>query len=114
MNHWSQLTLTRRESAGLQSLVITDLQALGAQLISQEPVPELRVISARLQHCVGRIRVAELTVADRGGGPLVVGLTGEAQHPAGQAHGDPVAGQIGHDGIRHFGDWPSFRFAWER
>lgn len=92
------------EPAGLQRLVVRYGQATVAELLSQEPVSELRVISMGIEVGVGGMRVGPFPRADRFGRPLVVGLTGEPEDLAGEFHGDPVAGQVLHDGIGHCGD----------
>jgi len=92
------------EPTGLQHLMVRHGQATAAELISQEPVSELRVIGMGIEDGVGGMRVGPFPLADRFGQPLVVGLTGEPEDPAGEFHGNPVAGQVLHDGIGHFGD----------
>ena len=62
-------------------------------------------------------RVVEVAVTDRILGPGVEGLAGEAQHPAGHRDGDReglVIGKVTDQRERHFGDWPSFRFACDK
>lgn len=102
------------QAAGLQDLMVTDLKSLVAQLIAEEPVAELRIITMRVEDRVRGMRIGPFPLTDRGSEPLVVGLAGEPQDPARELHRYPVAGQVRHDGERHFGDWPSFRFACER
>lgn len=80
------------------------VQATVAKLVSQEPVSELRVTGMGIEGGVGSMRVGPFPLADRFGQPLVVGLTSEPEDPAGEFHGDPVAGQVLHDGIGHFED----------
>ena len=57
-------------------------QATAAELISQEPESELRVIGMGIEDGVGGMRVGPFPLADRFGQPLVVGLTGEPEDPA--------------------------------
>jgi Helix-turn-helix domain len=73
-----------------------------ADLIRQEPIAELGIVAMRVEHSVRYVRLVELGVADRAGEPPVVGLTSDLEDPARHRDGDPVAGQLTDERVRHF------------
>jgi hypothetical protein len=58
--------------------------AEGAEFVGDEPVAELRVVVMDVDGRVDQVGVVPVALRDRLGTPLVEGLLGEAEHPAGQ------------------------------
>jgi hypothetical protein len=81
-----------------------------ADLIGEEPVPELGVVEVRVVDRAREVRLGELTVGDRRLEPPVVGLAGETEYPTHHHDGDPVIGQVAHERVHH----PFGRFACPR
>lgn len=52
---------------------------------------------------VDQVRVVVVAVADRLGLPLVEGLLGEAQYPAGHRNRDVAGGEVEDQRVHHFG-----------
>jgi hypothetical protein len=77
------------------------------ELVGQEPVAELRVVTVGVDQGVGEIGVLQLALADRLGEPGVERLPRVAQHPAGQPHRDPLGGQVTDQRVAHFGSEPA-------
>jgi hypothetical protein len=77
--------------------------ASGLELISDEPVAELGVVTVDVEDGVEQVRVVPVALRDRGGEPLVEPLGGEAQHPAGHRDGDAVVGEVTDQRVGHFG-----------
>ena len=57
-------------------------EAPAGEFVGDEPVPVGWVVSMDLERRVDQMRVIPVALADRGCAPLVVGLPGDAQHPA--------------------------------
>ena len=76
-------------------------------LVSDEPVPERRVITVDVEGGVDQVRLVPVAAADRTLAPRVVGLFGEAEHPAGNGPagmsfwGD-LAGEVGRGPAQDF------------
>ena len=77
------------------------------ELVSQEPVAELRVVAVGVDQPVDQIGVLQLALTDRLGQPGVVRLPRVAQHPAGQPHRDPLGGQVTNQRTTHCGSDPA-------
>ena len=75
--------------------------------VGEEPVAELRVITVGVDEGVGEVGVGEVALADRVGLPLVEGLRGEAEHPAGHRDGDLLGGELLDQRVTHFGRLPA-------
>ena len=73
-----------------------------AGLVRQQPVPELRVVTVRVEQRVRAIRLHHLTRGDGVRQPPVVGLTGELEHPARHRHRDPCGGELCHERVEPF------------
>lgn len=86
----------------------------GGELVGDEPVSEARVVGVHLERGMRGVRVDQVPVTDRIGLPGVERLRRELQHPAGHHDRDPVGGKVTDQRVRHFGDWPSLRFACDR
>jgi hypothetical protein len=74
-----------------------------AELIGDEPVAERGIVGVDVVGGVDQVRVVPVTLTDRIGQPLVVGLCGEAQHPAGHRHRDVLGGEFTDQRVDHFG-----------
>ncbi len=66
------------------------LVTLSFELVGNEAIAELGIIGMDVDDGVGEMRIVEVPIADRVGLPLVEGLGGEAQHPAGHRLEPPV------------------------
>ena len=77
-----------------------------ADLIGQEPVPELRVVAVGVEDRVRQMRLGPLRLGDRIGQPGVVVLTVELQNPTRHRdrHPDPGAGrgELSHERVEPF------------
>ena len=73
------------------------------EFIGQQPVAERRIGGVGVDQGVDRVRVVPVPVGDRLGAPGVVGLGGEAEHPAGQPDREPLCGQVTDQREHHFG-----------
>ena len=73
------------------------------ELIGNEAVAELGIVEMDVDDGVGQVRIVEVPIADGGGLPLVEGLGGEAEHPAGHRHRDPLGGELLDQRVHHFG-----------
>jgi hypothetical protein len=82
---------------------LADGVAVGLELVSEEPVAELRVIGVQVDKRVGEMRVGEIPLRARPGAPLVERLGRETEHPAGQPHRNPFGGQVLDQREHHFG-----------
>lgn len=51
------------QSAGLQRLVVRYVKSLVTQLVREEPIPELGIISMSVQHSVRRMRIGPFPLA---------------------------------------------------
>lgn len=69
-----------------------DLVAAIAQLVGDQAIPELRVITMSVDRGVGRIGVDQVPLAHGSSHPGVVRLPGEPQHPAGHRDRHPHRG----------------------
>ncbi len=76
---WVHSRLTRFRQA---------LHAPVGELVGDEPVAELGVVVVDVDRGVDQVRVVPVPLGDRVGAPLVEGLLGEAEHPAGHRDGD--------------------------
>jgi hypothetical protein len=81
----------------------TDFVASPFEFIGDEAVTELRIIAVDVDDGVGQVGVDEIPITDRVGRPLVEGLSGEAQHPAGHRHREPLDGELSDQRVHHFG-----------
>jgi hypothetical protein len=77
--------------------------AAGGQLVSDEPVAELRIVVVDVDRGVDQVCVVPVPLTDRGGLPLVEGLLGEAEHPTGHRDGDLLGGELLDQRVDHFG-----------
>jgi hypothetical protein len=73
------------------------------ELVGDEPIPELGVVLVHVSDEVHQAGVVQVALTDRVGLPLVEGLRTEAEHPAGQPHGEPLGGQVTDQRELHFG-----------
>jgi len=64
------------------------------ELVGDEAVAELGVVVVDVDGGVDQVRVGPVPVGHGLGLPLVEGLLGEAEHPAGHRDGDLVGGQV--------------------
>jgi len=69
---------------------VADLVAGVADLVSEEPVTELRVVTLGVEDGAGEVGLVELSISDRLGKPPVVVLASDLEDPARHRHGDPV------------------------
>jgi hypothetical protein len=83
--------------------VLAHPQAAVTQLVGDEPVAERRVVVVDVDRGVDQMRVVPVALAHRVGAPLVEGLRGEAQHPAGHRDGDLLGGEFTDQRVDHFG-----------
>jgi hypothetical protein len=74
-----------------------------AQLVGDEPVAEGWIVVVDVVGGVDQVRVVPVALAHRVGLPLVEGLCGEAQHPAGHRDGDLLGGEFTDQRVDHFG-----------
>src|SRR5699024_3446505 len=68
-------------------------------LISQVPVPELRVITMGVEERMGPVRLGDVGFWDWRCQQPVVGLAGELQYPTRHRHGDPVGGELSYERV---------------
>jgi hypothetical protein len=73
------------------------------ELVGDEPVAELGVVVVDVDRGVDEVGVVPVALADGVGAPLVEGLLGEPEHPAGHRDRDPVGGQVHDQREHHFG-----------
>lgn len=73
------------------------------EFVGDEAVAELGVVVMDIDRGVDQMRVVVVAVGDRLGLPLVEGLLGEAEHPAGHRDGDLVIGEVEDQRVHHFG-----------
>jgi hypothetical protein len=83
--------------------VLTGGDASLTEFIGDEPVAEGGIVGVDVQCGVDQVRVVPVALADRAGQPLVVGLRGEAQHPAGHRDGNVLGGEFTDQRVDHFG-----------
>jgi hypothetical protein len=89
---------------------VRDLDARGADLVGEEPVAELEVVTMRVEHGVREPGLVEFSVGERLAEPPAVLLATELEDPAGHRDGDAVNGQFTDEPERQFGEM----FAWDR
>ena len=65
-----------------------------AELISDEPVPEFRVVGVDVIGGVEQHGLLSVTLRDGVRHPLIERLLGEAQHPAGHRHRNTGGGKV--------------------
>jgi hypothetical protein len=82
---------------------LPDGQAGKLELVGQEPVAESRVIIVGNAQGVRDVGVLKVASAYRARQPRVVRLRREAEHPAGQPHGEALGGQVTDQRVDHFG-----------
>ena len=75
--------------------VLAHLQAAFAQFVGDEPVAEGGIVSVDVVGGVDQVRVITVALTHRLLAPGVVGLLGEAQHPAGHRDMDLPVGVLG-------------------
>jgi hypothetical protein len=73
------------------------------ELVGDEAIAELRVVSMDVDDLIGQVGGVSVPVADGIGLPLVGGLGAEAEHPAGRRDVDAVSGQLLDQRVDHFG-----------
>ena len=78
-------------------------EALSGELVGDEAVAELGVVVVDVDRGVDQIGVVVVAVADRFLFPLVEGLLGEPEHPAGHRDGDGVVGEVKDQRVHHLG-----------
>ena len=77
--------------------------ARSLELVGDEAVAELGVVGVDVDDGVDQVGVVESRWQIGSAAPLVEGLGGEAEHPAGQPHREPLGGQFTDQRVRHFG-----------
>ena len=83
--------------------VLARLQASLLEFVADEPVAERGVVLVGVPRRVGQVSVVPITLRDGVSEPLIEGLFGEAQYPAGHRDGDTVDGQFTDQRVHHFG-----------
>jgi hypothetical protein len=83
--------------------VLTRGDAPAGQLVGDEPVPERRVVGVDVTSRVDQVCIVEIPLRDGVLAPLVEGLGGEAEYPAGHRDRDAVGGQVEDQRVHHFG-----------
>ena len=80
---WSAITGTDPLQL-VQSLdpVLTSGDALLGQVVGDQPVAQAGTLCMHVDRGVDQVRIVPVTLEDRIREPLVVGLSGETQHPA--------------------------------
>jgi len=73
------------------------------ELIRDEAVAELGVVAVHVMDGVHQVGIVVVAHRARLALPLVEGLVGEAEHPAGQPHREPLSGQLLDQREHHFG-----------
>ena len=73
------------------------------QLVGDEAIAEGRIVGMDVEGGVHQVGVIPVPLADRVSSPLVEGLGGESEHPAGHRDGDPVSGKVEDQRVLHFG-----------
>ena len=73
------------------------------ELVGDEPVAELGVVVVDVDRGVDEVGVVPVALADGIGAPLVEGLLGEPEHPAGHRDRDLVGGQVCDQREHHVG-----------
>ena len=94
MRSWEHRRQTRRSLT---------LEAGIGQLVGDEAIAEGRIVVVDVDGRVDQVRLVPVALADRVPAPLVEGLGGEAQHPAGHRDGKPVGGKVKDQRVLHFG-----------
>ena len=85
---------------------------VAADLVGQEPVPELGIVAVCVMDRVGEVGLVELGVDDRREEPAVVGLASETEYPTRHHDGDAVDGKLAHQRIHQpFGRFACPRYA---
>src|SRR5699024_6766875 len=68
-------------------------------LISQVPVPELRVITMGIEENIGPVRLGDVGFWDWRCQQPVAGLAGELQYPTRHRHRHPVGGELSYERV---------------
>jgi hypothetical protein len=74
--------------------VLTRFDAVGGQLISDEPVPDRRVIMVDIDGGVDQVGVIPVALGHRAAAPGIESLLGKSQHPAGHRDRDTIRGKV--------------------
>jgi hypothetical protein len=78
-------------------------QPRAGEFVGDEAVAELGVVVVDVHGGVDQVGVVVVAVGDRLDAPLVEGLLGEAQHPAGHRDRDLVGGEVEDQRVYHSG-----------
>ena len=78
---------------------IGDVVIAEADLIGEEPVPELAIVTMGIEDRIRQPGLIELGVAERRRGPPVVGGASQFEYPTRHHHGDPVSSELGHERV---------------
>ena len=70
-----------------------------ADLIGQEPIPELGIIAVRVEDRVRQPGLVELAVGEGRVQPPVVGGASKLEYPTRHRHGDPIGGELAHERV---------------
>lgn len=78
-----------------------------AELVGDQPVPELRVVVVDVQGSVDQRCIVPVPLCDRVFTPLIERLLGKTEHPAGHHNRHPqrgvVRGEVKDQRVHHFG-----------
>jgi hypothetical protein len=86
------------------------LEAGVSDLVGEEPIAELGIVTMRIEDGVGQKGLVPFAFRDRARKPPVIGLASDLEDPARHRDGDPVSGQFKDERVDHFGG----RFACDR